>query len=508
MANNLQSYLQGSFPNMMGGLLSDNAPLFASKPPKAAAPAADAAPAAPVQNKQFASKPQVAAVPSAQTDDQKLLQEKQAATDAQIKAKLAEEANALEGQKAGALETRESVNRSKALMEQADRDTWAEPAFNPTKNQPMEIGKIFSLIATMGVMSGGGGKMGAMQAMNAMTGMLKGYQAGDQEAYERAKIEYDEGMKTIQAHNAQILKHLETALSLEATDREAAAIEKDLSTRLTGQSSVSTALGNAGKWQDVYELHLRASDLHNEISKIREQANIAADRDAAIYEREANIAKLRAQLSQENWQGKQGDQPAFVQQFTGAQLPAAQATAVANAAKSFSEAENLAGIVKANNNFVGRQGQVNKFIQQYVDSAKSGTPEPTSNDPSDQAALVFAKRYAAFQVAYERALAGQARGFTQQFQNRWNNLTGLDQFNASGFLDLMDQFKTEMVSTAATYSPKINRGNLKSMGDHIREQTGEGAATEAAPTITTQEQYNSLPSGSIYIEDGKQYRKP
>ena len=481
MANNLQSYLQGSFPNMMGGLLSDNAPLFASKPPKAAAPAADAAPAAPVQNKQFASKPQVAAVPSAQTDDQKLLQEKQAATDAQIKAKLAEEANALEGQKAGALETRESVNRSKALMEQADRDTWAEPAFNPTKNQPMEIGKIFSLIATMGVMSGGGGKMGAMQAMNAMTGMLKGYQAGDQEAYERAKIEYDEGMKTIQAHNAQILKHLETALSLEATDREAAAIEKDLSTRLTGQSSVSTALGNAGKWQDVYELHLRASDLHNEISKIREQANIAADRDAAIYQRAVDVANIRLQGTAAH----SGEQVKTLNEQLGTNFNATQAAQVNDSAEAIAEASEMQDIVRKDPSIVGREGQVKQFVDRYINSAVTGTPAPAdnelaaSNDPEAQKALVFAKRYASYLIKYERSLVGGGnKNFTVNLQTRWNNLLSQNQFSAEGLHNVLEEQKRDVASNAAKLSPKITGNYLVNLGKDIKSRAAYGSTAQ------------------------------
>jgi hypothetical protein len=465
-------------PMMFGGLLGNESPLFASKPPKAAAPAADTAPAAPVQNKQFASKPQVAAVPSAQTDDQKLLQEKQAATDAQIKANLAKEANVLEGQKAGALETRESVNRSKALMEQADRDTWAEPAFNPTKNQPMEIGKIFSLIATMGVMSGGAGKMGAMQAMNAMTGMLKGYQAGDQEAYERAKIEYDEGMKTIQAHNAQILKHLETALSLEATDREAAAIEKDLSTRLTGQSSVSTALGNAGKWQDVYELHLRASELHNEISKIREQANIAA---AAETRRENFQLELARQKNME----KAGETAQWLNSKLGTNLNAAQATLVSDAASSIDEAKQLQSQVMSDPTLVGREGQIRQLIDRSVRSAISGQPDPADAElssgklsESEQKSLVFAKRFAAYLIKYEKSLLGGGKNFTVQFQARWNALLNQNQFNAAGLNNLLEQQKNEIAANTTKLSNKITRGVLEDLGTDMGARAVSGSKVQ------------------------------
>lgn len=49
-------------------------------------------------------------------------------------------------------------------------------------------------------------------------------------------------------------------------------------------------------------------------------------------------------------------------------------------------------------------------------------------------------------------------------------------------------------------------------GGQMRPQsmrTGPGAnQTTNLPTVTTQEQFNALPRGAIYLEDGKQYRKP
>lgn len=42
----------------------------------------------------------------------------------------------------------------------------------------------------------------------------------------------------------------------------------------------------------------------------------------------------------------------------------------------------------------------------------------------------------------------------------------------------------------------------------IEEDTGMQKDQEQYQTVTTQEQYNALPSGAIFIEDGKKYRKP
>jgi hypothetical protein len=262
-------------PMMFGGLLGNESPLFASKPQVAAVPDLGDADwmTAPTRAKAAEVDTLSAKLPQAQADV--------------AKAKADVEADVLRRK---AEVTKDYARNVQGLQEQADRDTWAEPAFNPTKNQPMEIGKIFSLIATMGVMSGGAGKMGAMQAMNAMTGMLKGYQAGDQEAYERAKVEYDEGMKTIQSHNALILKHLENAMSLAATDREAANIEQEMAARNAGSSSIITAQLNQGKIEEAIKTAQASLNMLQKTDEMVYSRKLAADQAK-------ELAKMRSSIS-------------------------------------------------------------------------------------------------------------------------------------------------------------------------------------------------------------------
>ena len=443
-------------PMMFGGLLGNESPLFASKPPKAAAP-----------------KPQ--------TEDERLSAAYEAANRAAVGAQAAETEQDLKAKQAAALESRESIGRSKALMEQADRDTWAEPAFNPTKSQPMEIGKIFSMIATMGVMSGGGGKMGAMQAMNAMTGMLKGYQAGDQEAYERAKVEYDEGMKTIQAHNAQILKHLETALSLEATDREAAMVEKDLATRLAGQSSVIAANLNKGNTAGALEVIKGSIANAREVEKIKLQAQIAADREAAAYQRAVDVANIRLQGTAAH----SGEQVKTLNEQLGTNFNATQAAQVNDSADAIAEASEMQDIVRKDPSIVGREGQVKQFVDRYINSAVTGTPAPAdnelaaSNDPEAQKALVFAKRYASYLIKYERSLVGGGnKNFTVNLQTRWNNLLSQNQFSAEGLHNVLEEQKRDVASNAAKLSPKITGNYLVNLGKDIKSRAAYGSTAQ------------------------------
>ena len=44
--------------------------------------------------------------------------------------------------------------------------------------------------------------------------------------------------------------------------------------------------------------------------------------------------------------------------------------------------------------------------------------------------------------------------------------------------------------------------------EHAYTPYGGQATLAATQTVTTQEQYDALPSGATYIEDGKRYKKP
>jgi len=53
----------------------------------------------------------------------------------------------------------------------------------------------------------------------------------------------------------------------------------------------------------------------------------------------------------------------------------------------------------------------------------------------------------------------------------------------------------------------INAGEIKETKQD-KEQTTEAETNNALPTVSTQEQYDALPSGAKYLEDGQEFRKP
>lgn len=85
----------------------------------------------------------------------------------------------------------------------------------------------------------------------------------------------------------------------------------------------------------------------------------------------------------------------------------------------------------------------------------------------------------------------------EQLSGFLRGLSKIQQYNAD-----FNNFKAEYISDTGN-----ERGMLKAWKE--RGSSPVSAASETAPQeVTTIEQFNALPSGAVYLEDGVQYRKP
>jgi hypothetical protein len=89
----------------------------------------------------------------------------------------------------------------------------------------MDLGALFSVIATMGVALGGGGKLSAMNSLNAMGGMLKGWQSGRKDLFTKEQAIFDKETTRIKTINDKLLKDLEQLQKLRVTDKDAALLK-------------------------------------------------------------------------------------------------------------------------------------------------------------------------------------------------------------------------------------------------------------------------------------------
>ena len=381
-------------------------------------------------------------------------------------------------------------NIAKDLNKEAENKEleYPRPEFHPTKENAQSLGELFSLVATMGVMLGGSGKMAAQGAMDAMGGMLKGWQSGRKDLYEKELKEYDKEYKRMQDIRTDIQNHLKRGMDLAAIDKDASYAEYQQAAAISGASSIVQSYIKAGVPKMARELMNKTYTIDKDIAdrnerKAEHQAKLA---QAERHHQEVMMAQKAKSLL------KSGDQSTFINEQTGANLSPKDAAEVSMAALSVGHAYSLLGKVQAHPEWIGRSGQIQQFFNRYVDSLNNDKPLPADDpallaDKSGQEALVFAKDYASYLVNYERALAGGARGFTVQFQKRFNDLLNQNQFNASGFNNLMNQQIEEISRGAIAKSPeKLNKQNITNMGmtiygDDLYAVKAYQGATQGAP---------------------------
>jgi len=117
----------------------------------------------------------------------------------------------------------ESVSaKDKADYEAYKKSELELPEFKPTQDNAMDLGALFSVVATMGVALGGGGKLSAMNSLNAMSGMLKGWQSGRKDLFAKEQIIFDKETSRIKSINDKLLRDLGQLQKLRVTDKEAA----------------------------------------------------------------------------------------------------------------------------------------------------------------------------------------------------------------------------------------------------------------------------------------------
>jgi hypothetical protein len=112
--------------------------------------------------------------------------------------------------------------QTRGLYQEAENKEleYPRPEFHPTKENAESLGQLFSLVATMGIMVGGGGKLASQNALGAMSGMLKGWQQGRKDLYERELKEFDKEYKRINDIRTDIQNRLQKSLQLASTDKE------------------------------------------------------------------------------------------------------------------------------------------------------------------------------------------------------------------------------------------------------------------------------------------------
>jgi hypothetical protein len=150
------------------------------------------------------------------------------------------------------------------------------PEFHPTKENAESLGQLFSMVATMGVMLGNGGKMASQNALGAMTGMLKGWQQGRKDLYERELKEFDKEYKRISDVRTDIQNDLQKSLQLASTDKESSLLYAQMAAAKAGYSSVIGAKLRVNDTVGALETLKQVTTLDQQVIQRQQQAAQAA----------------------------------------------------------------------------------------------------------------------------------------------------------------------------------------------------------------------------------------
>jgi len=398
------------------------------------------------------------------------LKTQQKAGEQAVKAKVESDVAKTEAELGAKREALEGIStEDKAHYEQVKKEMKPVPEFKPSQDNAFDLGAIFSMIGTMGVALGGSGKLSGLNALNAMGGMLKGYQQGRKDLFAKEQAIFDKELQSLKAHNDALLKDLEVYQKLSATDKEAAMAK-----------AAEIAAKNPGVIKSLIESG---------------RADVALDIAKANTKLQSDIIEksIKTGLA-----GK-GNLVDYISKFTGSRVSDKDAPEIMVAANALGDAYAIKQTVAEHPEWVGRSGQIKNIFNKTIESINSGAPEP---DDEGQPELIFAKRYAEYLTNYERALAGGARGFTVQFQKRFNSLLDQNQFNAAGMSNLMDEQMRTITAKAAEKSPTLNRENLTDISRDLKQRSGDEMAIKGMGVVSTNKQPGASEKDQAIAEFG------
>lgn len=333
--------------------------------------------------------------------------------------------------------------------------------FIPTKDTAQDIAGLFSVIGVLGMLAG---RSNAQQAMGAMNGMLEGHRKGRADLYKQERDTYEKNFKALIKKHEELRNEFKDAMETLATDKELGMQKAHLAAVKSG-SSIIQELVNKGRIVEAAKIVNEAQQgitkaIETSIQEFQHAEDMAA---RERQHRETMAAKTTAP----------SDTASDVKNFLGVDFGKGKSAEtkndqVAGAANAMAEAMALSNFVRKTPEVVGRVGQAKSIIDKYVGSLDSSgietdkTPKPQNQQ--EQEALLFAKRYAAYLIRYEQALAGSAKGFTVAFMKRFNDLMQSNQFNPEGFDNLMKEQIRELSARSSALSTKITEDNMMRLG--------------------------------------------
>lgn len=358
--------------------------------------------------------------------------------------------------------------------------------FEPSKENLSDQAALFSLINVIGFAIGAGGKQNAQAAMAAMNGMLEGHQQGRADVFREERATFDKNLKALQQRAAFVEKELAKSLQEYTRDKDAGLQRADVAFAQAQADFMKTYAQKNGLVK-AYEM----------AKEVRKNLDKAVEKEQARQLRNEDNARRDIEHRQ---------------LILATQQPKTEKTTTADQKIEKEKREKIAGIrgierlqeqlrdpeVKA-----GLQAKVAPLLEKLgsltgaefesaVNSQLTGTDKTT----------LFLKDALLETYAIERAAKGGQR-LTVQDMKMVGPVLDPTNYSPATYNALLDARR------------RVLYDDLQDMGmskQQIKEKAKgyeyEPYSSEQVPTITNQQQYDALPPGAYFIEDGKRYQKP
>jgi len=132
------------------------------------------------------------------------------------------------------------------LISQANAQLKPFNEFKPPKESMGQVAGFQAAMMLFAGLIGGKGALGGMAALNAAGGMMKGYADGQKEVFEKAKQEFEEKMRVVQANNSRVMEILRNNMELAKTDLQVATNKAKNDFIINGQPTIADAISKAG----------------------------------------------------------------------------------------------------------------------------------------------------------------------------------------------------------------------------------------------------------------------
>lgn len=131
-----------------------------------------------------------------------------------------------------------------------EKQMFPAPERKMTQEDATTYAQLASVVATLGLMLGGGAKGSSKVALSAMNGMMKGWQAGRKDLWERESKTFEAELRKMKAQNDDVNRRIERAMKLMPLKRDEAMAELEAASYIAGKGILAKAI-NTGDFKAI-----------------------------------------------------------------------------------------------------------------------------------------------------------------------------------------------------------------------------------------------------------------